>query len=1281
MATAEDGGVTAKTTNANTSSYGGGGAGAGGKFRRKPFRKPTTPYDRPHTALRGSDNNGGWLTKLVVDPASKLISYGAHRLFSSVFRKRLPPPPPPRASELNQGLTAGLQEAVPNNQSGEQEPAGGECSQQINSSTSNGISDLEQLLKQNTFTRSEIDHLTELLQSRAGEAPLRDAGKSNVETTSDFGGHQQIAISPSEENRNEGVKSHGVMPTPVSNSKVLEDDIASPAELARAYMDNRSSKVSPMMLGMHSQVGKEDARLISETRFSLKSPLTSLKTKTSISLGAPENGFFTPRSRGRSAMYSMPRSPYSRVHPTSTLKGIGINNIGYAGQTSSASLSLMEHGQTYASKPMTLKRRSSVLDYETGSVGPIRRIRQKSNLIAPRTPPTAEGAGTASDAVVISLKQKFPLTNEKPKQASNVVYVNEDNSVPSRSYVHVPSKSSEVAARILQHLEKLTPKEKSSESKLVAAVLDKSPFKLTPAMLRGQALRSMEDIGSSKLLLDVQDDHKLENESNVTLTDPCYSTSQERGEVKENAPQEIFVPSDTRYPVTNNDSVVSLKVSGLISSTSNSVGKDSIPQPSQKKRAFRMSAQEDSLELDDDLHFNGLASKPSSEGGGPVEAHFTDSKLSPAEEPVLVRSTSQPEVKAPGLISSRTGDLSSPGAVTVGEGSFGIAFPTSGQATVAGQSAVLPLSIASSDKPKEANNPPPVFSFISKVADKVPSLPSESSNRMPESKPESSSSLVNVCAPAGPLVKIHEIEKGGILTSLKVGEKDGISPSAPISGSHAGSVPAVSPSGTNRIPTGGPVLVTSSTGSGTTNSAISSGTIFGLDATPSVSAGPVFTFGASVDPSTAVSAVSTMNTPVGDLKSRSDADQSSGSSSSSLTSVAAFEAANSGNSSFGLGSSFSYSTANNHQGSLFNIASKTLVSVAGALSQGRSVQSVIPASLPLFNMISSTSIGSSLSNSQVFNSNTTAFNFPASSSDTGAVVPSGGPTSSSVVFGISTSAVAEGSAVSSSTAATSGTFSFGLSSSSSSSNAVGSTAGASSAVFSLGGSSSVSPSATNTFSSATSGIFNIGGSSSASSSAISSVTGSNSAPLNVFGSGWQSPKSSIFGSLPTSSPSTGFSFGASSSASTSAAPVVFNSSSGPSASPIFSFTTAAASSSLLPSVPQPIFAPPGNNDQMNAEDSMAEDPVQSSAPSIPVFGQPAVSPSPPGFMFGSAVPPQANPFQFGQQNQVAPQNPSPFQASSSLEFNAGGSFSLGSGGGDKSGRKFVKISRNKNRKK
>ncbi|CAI9759241.1 unnamed protein product [Fraxinus pennsylvanica] len=133
---------------------------------------------------------------------------------------------------------------------------------------------------------------------------------------------------------------------------------------------------------------------------------------------------------------------------------------------------------------------------------------------------------------------------------------------------------------------------------------------------------------------------------------------------------------------------------------------------------------------------------------------------------------------------------------------------------------------------------------------------------------------------------------------------------------------------------------------------------------------------------------------------------------------------------------------------------------------------------------------------------------------------------------------------------------------------------------------------------------------------------------SLFGSSWQSPKSSNLGSTFTSpSPSTRFAFGATSS------------------------SFAATSTALMPVFGNPpTFAASTGNDQMNADDR-------------------------------STVQSQPSPFQFaGQQNQVASQNPSSFQALASLEFNAGGSFSLGSGG-DKSGRKYVKASRSKNRKK
>lgn len=109
---------------------------------------------------------------------------------------------------------------------------------------------------------------------------------------------------------------------------------------------------------------------------------------------------------------------------------------------------------------------------------------------------------------------------------------------------------------------------------------------------------------------------------------------------------------------------------------------------------------------------------------------------------------------------------------------------------------------------------------------------------------------------------------------------------------------------------------------------------------------------------------------------------------------------------------------------------------------------------------------------------------------------------------------------------------------------------------------------------------------------------------------------------------------------------------------------------------------------------MAEDLVQAPAPAIS-FGQPSVSPSTGGFAFGSTP----SSFQFGgQQSQAAPQNSSPFAASSSLvqaapqnsspfaasnslEFGGGGgSFSLGSSGPDKSGRRIVKVNRNKHKR-
>ena len=94
---------------------------------------------------------------------------------------------------------------------------------------------------------------------------------------------------------------------------------------------------------------------------------------------------------------------------------------------------------------------------------------------------------------------------------------------------------------------------------------------------------------------------------------------------------------------------------------------------------------------------------------------------------------------------------------------------------------------------------------------------------------------------------------------------------------------------------------------------------------------------------------------------------------------------------------------------------------------------------------------------------------------------------------------------------------------------------------------------------------------------------------------------------------------------------------------------------------------------------MAEDTIvhASSTPPLPALGQQSViSPLPStAFMFGSAAPSGANnTFQFGSQpSPVTAQNLFPFQSSSSLDFNAAGSFSLGTGGDDKSNWRIIKL--------
>lgn len=106
------------------------------------------------------------------------------------------------------------------------------------------------------------------------------------------------------------------------------------------------------------------------------------------------------------------------------------------------------------------------------------------------------------------------------------------------------------------------------------------------------------------------------------------------------------------------------------------------------------------------------------------------------------------------------------------------------------------------------------------------------------------------------------------------------------------------------------------------------------------------------------------------------------------------------------------------------------------------------------------------------------------------------------------------------------------------------------------------------------------------------------------------------------------------------------------------------------------------SDQMNVEDSMADDINQAEVSMVSTFAQPSSSLAAPVFGASANLSGGSPIFQIDcHPDSSIPQNPSPFQAAGNLEFPPGGSFSLGSGGGDKSGRKFVKVRRDKLRKK
>lgn len=175
---------------------------------------------------------------------------------------------------------------------------------------------------------------------------------------------------------------------------------------------------------------------------------------------------------------------------------------------------------------------------DIGSGGPMRRIRQKANLPSHQSSLSKLGSS-----------QKL-LRNEPEPKALKAVEETGEIGKRNHNYGSVPTESSQMALKIFEHLDRMSPKEKPSGSKLAGIT---------------------EKIDSPKGLSSSQDKQKSEGKQRLLFSDARESTFQSKVTVEENGSRNVN--GSFTAPVSGNAAIVT-----KAGSTS--------------KRAFSMSAHE-----------------------------------------------------------------------------------------------------------------------------------------------------------------------------------------------------------------------------------------------------------------------------------------------------------------------------------------------------------------------------------------------------------------------------------------------------------------------------------------------------------------------------------------------------------------------------------------------------------------------------------------------------------------------------------------------------------------
>ncbi|GKE03554.1 hypothetical protein Tco_1395572 [Tanacetum coccineum] len=336
---------------------------------------------------------------------------------------------------------------------------------------------------------------------------------------------------------------------------------------------------------------------------------------------------------------------------------------------------------------MARKRRSSVLD-DLGSGGPMRRIRQKANLYSQGSSLSKHKSELDSSA------QRLLVSSEPEQKSSKAIVENGETSKRNSGYASVPTESTQMASKIFEHLERMSPKEKPSSSRL-AGTIEKSATKLTSNL----ALGSLDKVESSKFLLSSQNNNESEGQH-------C---------IEENGPKRFAVPLNVLSSMNGNSTA---PVQGN-APTTNADSTLALPaEPPQKKRASQMSALE---VLDNDNHSNGHVSVSLGENMKPGTS-LVNNNVS-AVAPTEVSQTPATSTKSAEKVSLFSFDAKDVSVVKQNISLTNNTSITNGTATNSptAASTVLPSS-----------TPAPVLKFASATASLTPAIVSPSVTEAPD---------------------------------------------------------------------------------------------------------------------------------------------------------------------------------------------------------------------------------------------------------------------------------------------------------------------------------------------------------------------------------------------------------------------------------------------------------------------------------------------------------------------------------------------------------------------